>query len=90
MNVMQVPIPLTHQWQARSPERLTEEEWRATVARIRGEFDEMPCLRVTAEQARMLFGLSSAASESILSRLEDEGFLMQTPDGQYVRRNTRP
>jgi hypothetical protein len=32
-------------------------EWNATVTRVRGEVEEMPCLRVTEEQARVLFGL---------------------------------
>jgi hypothetical protein len=64
--------------------------WQATVTRVRSEFEEMPCLRVTAAQARLLFGLSENASDWILQRLEGEGFLIQTPDGQYVRRNTRP
>jgi hypothetical protein len=64
--------------------------WQATVTRVRSEFEEMPCLRVTAAQARLLFGLSENASDWILQRLESEGFLIQTPDGQYVRRNTRP
>jgi hypothetical protein len=77
-------------WQARSPERMPEGLWQATVTRVRSEFEEMPCLRVTAAQARVLFGLSGDASERILQRLEDEGFLIHTPDGQYVRRNTLP
>jgi hypothetical protein len=60
------------------------------MTRVRSEFDEMPCLRVTPEQARVLFGLPGPASGSILNRLAEEGFLVQTPDGQYVRRNTAP
>ena len=77
-------------WQARSPERMPDRVWEATVSRIRSEFDEMPCLRVTRDQARMLFGLRGAASEWVLNRLAEEGFLVQTPDGQYVRRNAAP
>ena len=64
--------------------------WQATVTRVRSEFEEMPCLRVTAAQAQILFGLSGIESDWILQRLEGEGFLIQTPDGQYVRRNTLP
>jgi len=67
---------------------MPEPEWQATVTRVRGEFDEMPCLRVTREQARLLFGLSGNASDCILNRLVEEGFLVQTAEGQYVRRNT--
>ena len=79
-----------NQWHARSSERMPDGLWEATMSRVRSEFEEMPCLRVTAAQARILFGLSRQTSDWILQRLEDEGFLMQTPDGQYVRRNTLP
>ena len=73
-------------WHLRGPERMSDPVWQATVSRVRSEFDEMPCLRVTPEQARVLFGLSDSASDSILTRLAEEGFLAQTPGGQYVRR----
>lgn len=78
------------QWHVRSPERMPDGLWQATVTRVRSEFEEMPCLRVTPAQARVLFGLSGKTSDWVLRRLEDEGFLIQTPDGQYVRRNTAP
>jgi hypothetical protein len=71
-------------------ERLPDREWQATVLRVRSEFDEMPCLRLTPQQARLLFGLSNAASDWVLSRLAHEGFLTQTPEGQYIRRDARP
>jgi hypothetical protein len=64
--------------------------WQAMVNRVRGEFDEMPCLRVTPDQARVLFGLSADTSDWILNRLVQDGFLVQTPEGQYVRRSTVP
>jgi hypothetical protein len=79
-----------NQWQMRSPERMPDGLWQATVTRVRSEFEEMPCLRVTPAQARLLFGLSEKTSDWILHRLEDEGFLIQTDDGQYVRRHTAP
>lgn len=64
--------------------------WRATVRRIQNEFDEMPCLRVTPDQARLLFGLSGTESDWILRRLAEEGFLMRAPSGQYLRHHTGP
>lgn len=64
--------------------------WRATISRVRSEFDEMPCLRVTADQARVLFGLSGRATDRVLELLTHDGFLVLTRDGTYVRRNTRP
>jgi hypothetical protein len=81
---------LADEWQSRSPERMPEPLWRATVTRVRSEFDEMPCLRVTRDQARILFGLPGSASDWVLNRLAAEGFLVQTPDGQYFRRNAAP
>lgn len=74
----------------RSPERIPDGAWQEMVSRVRGEFDEMPCLRVTSDQARVLFGLSPRTSDWILSRLTQEGFLVQTPEGQYARRSTAP
>lgn len=79
-----------HEWHARSSERIPDGLWEATVTRVRSEFEEMPCLRVTAAQARVLFGLPGTMSDLILRRLEEDGFLIHTPDGQYVRRNTIP
>jgi hypothetical protein len=69
---------------------MSDGAWRATVRRVRGEFDEMPGLRVTPDEARLLFGLTNSTSEWVLSRLAEEGFLALTPGGQYLRRNTRP
>jgi hypothetical protein len=74
----------------RSRERLPDEIWQATVHRVRGEFEEMPCLRVSMAQARMLFGLSDRVCESVLARLETDGFLGRTPNGEYVRQTTSP
>jgi hypothetical protein len=72
----------------RSAGRLPDVVWRDTVRRVKGEFEEMPCLRVTKAQACVLFGLSDDASNGILRRLAEEGFLVLTPEGQYVRRST--
>src|SRR5688500_18641504 len=80
-------LMMTTQWLPRSPERMPDSQWEATVTRIRSEFKEMPCLRVTRDEARTLFGLRGAASDWVLARLARDGFLVQTPDGQYVRRN---
>ena len=60
------------------------------IKRVRGEFEEMPCLRVTEEQARVLFGLPPPASAWVLGCLERDGFLDRTAQGEYVRRNATP
>ena len=73
-------------WQPRSPERLPDELWTATLTRVRGEFEEMPCMRVTCEQAGTLLGVQEPAVSWVLDRLACEGFLSRTAQGEYVRR----
>ena len=76
-----------NQWHRRSPERLPDPLWQATLTRVRGEFSEMPCIRVTPEQASLLLGLKPPASQWVLERLTEEGFLARTPQGEYMRRS---
>ena len=77
-------------WTPRSPLRIPNVQWDQTVSRVRGEFEEMPCLRVTSRQACMLFGLSETVSGWILERLARDGFLELSADGEYVRRSSGP
>ena len=74
----------------RSRARLPDPVWHATVRRVRGEFDEMPGLRVTPDEARALFGLPDRLCEGVLRRLEADGFLDRTPSGEYVRQRAEP
>ena len=76
---------LDHRLRRRSHDRLPDHLWNATVHRVRGEFDEMPCLRLTVDQARTLFGLPDRVCGWVLGRLESDGFLGRTPQGEYVR-----
>ncbi len=55
------------------------------VQRIRGEFLEMPGLRLTAEQARRLWRLDETACDAVLGALVDARFLARTRDGAFVR-----
>lgn len=52
---------------------------------IRGEFTEMPGLRLTDEQAARLCDADRKECAAILRSLVDEGFLRRTPDGLYVK-----
>lgn len=52
---------------------------------IRGEFTEMPGLRLTDEQAARLCDVDPKECAAILRSLVDEGFLRRTPDGLYVK-----
>jgi hypothetical protein len=53
--------------------------------RVRRHYVEMPSLRLTQAQARLLFGLTDEACVSILSALVQQGWLARSPDGMYVR-----
>jgi hypothetical protein len=51
---------------------------------VRGEFLEMPGLRLTKRQAQRLWALDSDTCEALLGALEDSQFLRQTRDGEYL------
>jgi len=55
------------------------------VARVRGEFLEMPGLTLTEAQARRLWGLDIPTCQQLLGRLLEVQFLARTPDGHYRR-----
>jgi hypothetical protein len=57
------------------------------VRRIRGEFLEMPGLRLTPEQARRLWRLDETACDAVLGALVDARFLAKTRDGAFVRQD---
>ena len=75
-----------HQWQARSPRRLSDAMWESMLIRVRAEFEEMPGLRLTLEQARTLLGLPEPAAGWVFERLAKDGFLARHPGGMYLRR----
>ncbi len=54
------------------------------VARIRGEYREMPGLRLTSAQACRLWQIDPATCNEVLGELISEGFLHRTTDGSYV------
>lgn len=53
--------------------------------RIRGEFLEMPDLRLTPQQASRLWAVDRTTSEVVLIRLTSRGFLSRTREGAYLR-----
>jgi hypothetical protein len=55
------------------------------VRRVRGEFLEMPGLRLTPEQARRLWRLDETACEAVLGALVQARFLARTRDGAFIR-----
>ena len=55
------------------------------LRRVRGEYTEMPGLRLTAAQAQRLWGLDQAACDALLAALVDAKFLFRTRDGAFMR-----
>jgi hypothetical protein len=54
------------------------------VARVRGEYSEMPGLRVTLEQACRLWQLDATTCEKLLNHLVCGGFLYKNESGFYI------
>lgn len=54
------------------------------TAIVRGEFAEMPGLRLTLPQACRLWNVDTAVSEPVLNQLVREGFLFRTAGGAFV------
>ena len=60
----------------------SEREWTQI---IRGEFLEIPGLRLTSEQIQTLWGLHRDVCATVLEDLLHQRFLQLTADGHYVR-----
>jgi hypothetical protein len=62
----------------------------ALLARIQGEFHDMPGLSLTVPQAARLFALRADIASRILDRLNDECVLRHRSNGQFVLRVQEP
>ena len=69
------------------PERRNLAVREQLVRRIRNEFEEMPGLRLTFGQARLLFDLDAGCCERVLNALLSAGFLVRTKNDQFGRRD---
>jgi hypothetical protein len=58
---------------------------RDALDRIRGEFLEMPGLRLTDRQAQRLLGLDAELCATLIAELLQERFLVRTRDGSFMR-----
>jgi hypothetical protein len=54
------------------------------VARIRGEYREMPGLRLTFAQGCRFWQIDALTCETLLAQLVQEQFLYMTDNGAYV------
>lgn len=57
----------------------------AVVAAVRREYDEMPGLTLTAEQAQRLWALEPRMCRVVLGRLVDVGYLCRTDGGHFTK-----
>jgi hypothetical protein len=55
------------------------------VQRLRGEYLEMPGLRLTPGQVQRLCGIEPRVCQAVLDALVDAKFLATRPDGHYAR-----
>jgi len=70
----------------KSPATATED----VLQRVKGEFLEMPGLRLTEPQARRLWGLDAESCRALLGALVDANFLFRTRDGAFMRVDQTP
>jgi hypothetical protein len=55
------------------------------LRRVKGEFLEMPGLRLTEAQARRLWDLDASSCADLLFTLVETNFLFRTRDGAFMR-----
>ena len=55
----------------------------AALRRVKGEYLEMPGLRLTPAQAQRLWGLDRESCQALLGALVDAKFLCLTRDGAF-------
>jgi hypothetical protein len=60
-------------------------EFEYVVQRVRGEFLEMPGLRLTVAQAQRLWGLDATSCEAVIDALVGSRFLRRTAAGKVTR-----
>ena len=68
--------------------RLSRPQFELLAPRIRGEYREMPGLRLTLGQACRLWQVDVHTCEMLLDHLVAEGFLCKTNSGFYVASET--
>lgn len=64
---------------------MAEQQTLDVLRRVRGEYIEMPGLRLTTAQAQRLWGLDRAVCDALLAALVEAKFLFRTRDGAFIR-----
>ncbi len=60
------------------------------VVRVKGEFQEMPGLRLTRAQAQRLWSVDPLTCENVLNALVDAKVLSPRPDGTFALARSTP
>ena len=60
-----------------------EQQHRKLVQRIREEFEERPCLRLSVPEASRFWALDEISCEMVLRDLQMHGFLAQGVDHRF-------
>lgn len=71
-------VTCAHQANAVPPDLLT---------RVVGEFNEMPCLRLTLPQAMRLWRMDRTLCEAMLDALVETDFLVRDCRGQFAKKH---
>ena len=62
-----------------------DERLSAALRRAKGEFLEMPGLRLTLAQAQRLWAIDQALCDAVLATLVEARFLVQSRNASYIR-----
>ena len=65
--------------------KVAEQQPLEVLRRVKGEYLEMPGLRLTIAQAQRLWGLDRTVCDALLGALVEAKFLLRTRDGAFVR-----
>jgi len=68
--------------------RMPPTSFDSLVARVRGEYCEMPGLRLTVSQACRLWHVDVSTCEMLFEQLVREGFLYKTENSAYIAQPT--
>jgi len=79
-------LPVSHGQRLLTGDRRDHASRDRLLRRIREEFREMPCMRLTDTQAARLFGLSQGVCARVLATLVSEGSLWVGSDGRFALR----
>jgi hypothetical protein len=82
------PIPGRRSRAALGENRMPSTSFDSLVARVRGEYCEMPGLRLTVSQACRLWHVDVSTCEMLFEQLVLEGFLYKTEKSAYIAQPT--